>query len=112
VRRAIDPHTGKVLAYGFGRHKDEVFLRLQNLLEPFGIMKFDTDSWGAYEHHVDPEQHRVGKDKTQKIKSKHINLRRRIKRWVRRTICFSKTERMLDLVVGRFINRYEVGRLL
>jgi len=31
---------------------------------------------------------------------------------VRRTICFSKTERMHDLVVGLFINRYEFGRLI
>ena len=41
--------------------------------------------------------------------SKHINLRTRIKRLVRRTICFSKTERMHDLVIGLFINRYEFG---
>ena len=27
----------------------------------------------------------------------------------RRTICFSKTERMHDLVIGLFINRYEFG---
>src|SRR5215813_801916 len=31
------------------------------------------------------------------------------KRLVRRTICFSKTERMHDLVLGLFINRYEFG---
>jgi hypothetical protein len=37
------------------------------------------------------------------------NLRTRIKRLVRRTICFSKTERMHDLVIGLFINRYEFG---
>jgi insertion element IS1 protein InsB len=36
-------------------------------------------------------------------------LRTRIKRLVRRTICFSKTERMHDLVIGLFINRYEFG---
>jgi hypothetical protein len=47
-----------------------------------------------------------------KIESKHINLRTRIKRLVRRTICFSKTERMHDLVIGLFINRYEFGRAL
>ena len=106
---AIDHHTGKVLAYVFGRRKDDVFLRLQKLLEPFGITKFYTDGWGAYEHHIDPEQHTVGKAQTQKIESKHINLRTRIKRLVRRTICFSKTERMHDLVIGLFINRYEFG---
>jgi IS1 family transposase len=55
------------------------------------------------------EQHTIGKAHTQKIESKHINLRTRIKRLVRRTICFSKTERMHDLVIGLFINRYEFG---
>ena len=51
-------------------------------------------------------------ENTQKIESKHINLRTRIKRLVRRTLCFSKTEHMNDLVIGLFINRYEFGRLL
>jgi insertion element IS1 protein InsB len=106
---AIDHHSGKVLAYVVGRRKDEVFLQLKALLEPFGITKYYTDGWGAYERHLDPKHHRVGKDQTQKIESKHINLRTRIKRLVRRTICFSKTERMHDLVVGLFINRYEFG---
>jgi len=109
---AIDHHTGTVLAYVFGRRKDDVFLRLQQLLEPFGITKFSTDGWGAYERHLAAEQHQVGKENTQRIESKHINLRTRIKRLVRRTLCFSKTERMHDLVIGLFINRYEFGRLL
>ena len=109
---AIDHHTGKVLAYVFGRRQDDVFLKLQQLLAPFGITKFYTDGWGAYERHLNPEQHQVGKENTQKIESKHINLRTRIKRLMRRTICFSKTERMHDLVIGLFINRYEFGRLV
>jgi len=45
------------------------------------------------------------KENTQRIESKHINMRTRIKRLVRRTICFSKTTTMHDLVVGLFINR-------
>ena len=109
---AIDHHTGKVLAYVLGRRKDEVFLQLKRLLELFGITRYYTDGWGAYERHLDAKQHRVGKDGTQKIESKHIRLRTRIKRLVRRTICFSKTERMHDLVIGLFINRYEFGLLL
>ena len=106
---AIDHHTGKVLAYVFGRRQDTVFLELKALLEPLGITRYFTDGWGAYERHVTAEQHTVGKAHTQKIESKHINLRTRIKRLVRRTICFSKTERMHDLVIGLFISRYEFG---
>ena len=93
----------------FGRRQDDVFLQLQQLLAPFGITKFDPDGWGAYERHLEAEQHTVGKAHTQKIESKHISMRTRMKRLVRRTICFSKTERMHDLVIGLFINRYEFG---
>jgi insertion element IS1 protein InsB len=80
---AIDHHTGKVLAYVFGRRKDKVFLRLQALLEPFGITRYYTDGWGTYERHVDTAKHTVGKAYMQRIESKHINLRTRIKRLVR-----------------------------
>jgi insertion element IS1 protein InsB len=81
-------------------------------LAPFHITRFYTDGMGAYERHIDPEQHTIGKAHTQKIESKHINLRTRIKRLVRRTICFSKTTTMHDLVIGLFINRYEFGLLI
>ena len=106
---AIDHHSGQVLAYVFGRRKDEIFLQLKELLERFGITRFYPDGWGAYERHIDLEQHTIGKAQTQKIESKPINLRTRIKRLVRRTLCFSKTTTMHDLVIGLFINRYEFG---
>ena len=106
---AIDHHTGQGLASVFGRRQDTVFVELKALLKPCGITRYFTDGWGAYERHLDAEQHQVGKENTQKIESKHINLRTRIKRLVRRTLCFSKTEHMHDLVIGLFINRYEFG---
>lgn len=106
---AIDRSTGAVLAYVLGRRQDEVFLDLKGLLEPFGITRFYTDDWGAYERHLDPEKHVIGKQNTQRIERKHLTLRTRIKRLVRRTICFSKSTRMHDIVIGLFINRYEFG---
>lgn len=109
---AIDHKTGQVLAYVFGQRKDEVFLELKELLQPFGISRFYTDNWGAYSRHYEKQKHIVGKQNTQKIESKHINLRTRIKRLVRKTICFSKTVRMHDIVIGIFINRYEFGLLI
>lgn len=106
---AIDHKTGLVLAYVFGQRKDEVFLELKELLQPFGISRFYTDDWGAYSRHLEKQKHIVGKQNTQRIESKHINLRTRIKRLARKTICFSKTVRMHDIVIGIFINRYEFG---
>ena len=107
---AIDHQTGEVLAYVFGRRKDEVFLKLKALLDPFGLTHYYTDKWGAYTRHLDPEQHTVSKRGTQKIERKHLTLRARIKRLVRKTICFSKSTQMHDIVIGLFVNRYAFGR--
>jgi insertion element IS1 protein InsB len=109
---AIDHRSGQVLAYVFGRRKDEVFLKLKALLEPFGITRYYTDSWGAYTRHLDADTHQPGKRNTQKIERKHLTLRTRIKRLARKTICFSKSIQMHDIVIGLFVNRYEFGILL
>lgn len=106
---AIDHRTGEVLAYVFGRRQDEVFLQLRALLEPFRITRFQTDYWGAYGRHRDPEEHHPGKRNTQHIERKHLTLRTRIKRLVRKTICFSKSIEMHDIAIGLFVNRYECG---
>ena len=77
---AIERRSGKVIAYVFGTRKDEVFLQLKALLQPFGINRFYTDDWGAYKRHLDASKHEIGKQNTQKIENKHLNLRTRIKR--------------------------------
>jgi insertion element IS1 protein InsB len=106
---AIDHRSGKVLTYVFGRRKDEVFLKLKTLLAPFGITRYYTDYWGAYTRHLDANEHQPGKRHTQKIERKHLTLRTRIKRLTRKTICFSKSIQMHDLVIGLFVNWYEFG---
>jgi len=106
---AIDHATGEVLAYVLADHKDEALIALKALLEPFGIMQFYSDDWGAYERHIPPVFHTVGKRNTQKIERKHLTLRTRIKRLARKTICFSKSVVMHDLVIGLFINRVAFG---
>jgi insertion element IS1 protein InsB len=66
--------------------------------------------WGAYTRHLDPDVHCPGKRNTQKSERKHLTLRTRMKRLVRKTICFSKTTQMHDIVIGLFVNRYAFGR--
>jgi insertion element IS1 protein InsB len=106
---AIDHHTGQILAYVFGTREDETFLKLKALLAPFGITHFYTDGWGAYCRHLEPSTHTVGKQHTQKIERKHLTFRTRLKRLTRKTICFSRSILMHDLVIGLFINRYAFG---
>ena len=104
---AIEHCSAQVLAYVFGSRTDEVFLQLKKLLEPFGITKFYTDGLKTYERHLPPEKRQISKLNMQTIERKHLTLRTRIKRLARKSICFSKSVQMHDLVIGLFINRYE-----
>ena len=106
---ALDHRRRHVLAYVFGRRTDEVFVKLKTLLKPFGIRRSYTDSWGAYKRHLTAKVHTPGKRTTQQIECNHLPLRTRLKRLVRKTICFSKSIAMHDTVIGLFINRYEFG---
>jgi insertion element IS1 protein InsB len=106
---AIDHASSTLLAYVFGRRKDDVFQQLQSLLQPFNITRYYTDNGGTYERHLPTDQHEVGKKNTQKIERKNLNLRTWIKRLTRKTICFSKSDLMYDTVIGLLINKVEFG---
>ena len=106
---AVDHSTRMVLAYTFGKRKDEVFKELKALLEPFGITMFYSDDWGSYERNLNPENHTISKKNTQIIERKNLTLRRRIKRLCRKTICYSKCVKMHDIVIGLVINIIEFG---
>lgn len=106
---AIDHETGEELAYTFGRREDKAFEKLKSLLEPFNIIRFFTDDWGAYLRKIESDKHIIGKRNTQKIERRHLTLRTRIKRLARRTICFSKCKEMHDKILGMFINREFFG---
>ncbi len=106
---AIDHQTHQILAYTFGRRKDEVFRAFQKMLEPFCISMFYTDDWGSYLRNIPADSHTIGKKNTQSIERKNLTLRTRIKRLCRKTICFSKSVIMHDTVIGLVINILEFG---
>lgn len=106
---AVDHATNTLLAYVFGKRQDTVFKELKALLEPFGISRYYTDDWDAYERHLETGMHEVGKRNTQKIERKNLNFRTWIKRLTRKTICFSKLETLHDTVIGLLINKVEFG---
>jgi insertion element IS1 protein InsB len=96
------------LSLGDSKH-DTVLVQRTALWEPGGITRFSTDGWGAEERHLDAEQDAVGEANTQNMESTHIHRRTRIKRLVRRMVCFSQTAHLHAVVLGRFINRCACG---
>jgi len=74
----------------FGKRKDDIFIKFKELLKPFDITKFYTDDWGSYQRHLNETEHIIGKNNTQIIE--------------RKTICYSKSVEMHDIVIGLAIN--------
>ncbi len=106
---AIEHKIGEILAYTFGKRKNKVFIELRKLLKPFKIEMNYSDDWISYKKYIDKRKHTIGKKNTQKIERKNLNFRTRIKRLARKTICYSKTEQMHDIIIGLYINILEFG---
>ena len=82
------------------------------MLKPCGSVHCYTAAAGVYERHLPAAGHPIGKGYTQQIERKQLTLGTRIKRLARKTICFSKSVLMHDIVIGLFVNRYEFGNLV
>jgi len=106
---AIKHDTCEILAYTFGKRKDSVFLKLKKFLKQFQINMYYSDNWISYRKYIEKSKHKIGKINTRKIERKNLTLRTKIKRLARKTICYSKTQQMHDIVIGLFINTFEFG---
>ena len=108
--RAVDHATNTPLAFVFGTREHKYLKELLSLLKPFHIRKVYADGNFAYSRDILADKLIVGKKNTQQIERDHLTLRTRIKRLCRKTICFSKNERIHKAVIGTFINIFFFGR--
>ena len=97
--------TGQVLAFVFGRRTHATFRRLLAVLVQAGwtVEQWFTDAWGAYEACLPAARHQKGKAPMQRLERKHLTLRTRLKRLMRKTICFSKKQFFHDGLITLFI---------
>ena len=105
---AFDRRTKQIIAYHLGRRTDESCRALLEKLRGCGINSIYTDRFESYNKLL-PElrpksQHVMSKRETRNIERRNMNFRTHIKRLSRRTICFSKSVEMHDLVVKLYVN--------
>ena len=101
---AFSPKTKRVVGYVRGRRTDASCQQLLDKLAGCQITRFYTDYWESYEKLIPEHRHWVGKAGTQRIERNNLTIRTRLKRWHRRTICFSKSEEMDDAVLKLFFH--------
>ena len=102
---AWEPRYKRIIAHAFGKRSTETFNKLQLLLSKYTIQQYYTDNYRVYSANLPTDKHTIGKVHTQRIERNNLTLRSRIKRLVRKTIGFSKSEAIHDKVIGTFIER-------
>ncbi len=80
----------EILAFTMGKRNSKIVYNLWMKLKQIDIDFFLTDNWQASKVVLPPEKHIVGKTFTKAIEGVNTWFRTRIRRLVRRTVCFSK----------------------
>ena len=103
---AINNENGDVIAYVLGSIKLQSLERLTALISDLNlnISCVYTDNNFSYYEVIPHDILRIGKRNTQKIERKHLTFRSRLKRLARKTVCYSKSLEMHNILFGLLIN--------
>jgi insertion element IS1 protein InsB len=67
------------------------------------VKNYHTDAWEAYQKYLPAENHFISKLGTVSIERNNLNFRTHLKHLERKTICFSKSEKMHDAVIKIYV---------
>ena len=113
---ALCRQTRQVVAFVIGDRSEQTCHRLwKTIPELFRQAQCYTDFWKAYSKVVPEAQHTaVGKEsgQTAHVERWNLTLRQRLARFVRRTLSFSKSEKMHEACLRLFIHRYNCSLAL
>jgi insertion element IS1 protein InsB len=107
----FDAARQQIICWQTGRRTDATCEQLLAKLEGCQVLRYCTDQWESYAKLLPVERHWVGKDATQGIERQNLNFRTHLKRYQRKTICFSKSDQMHDAVTKLYINHSNQGHL-
>lgn len=87
---AICKQSGEILAANWGKRNKKSIKDLLKKLQEIAVNFYCTDNWRAFAEVLPKEKHILGKKYTKKIEGINTWFRTRLRRLVRRTVCFSK----------------------
>lgn len=103
---AITSSSRRIGAFVNGRRTDKNCQELVGKYQNSKVAEFASDDWQSYQKYVPSEIHHIGKDKTQRIERVNLNFRVHLKRLNRKTIAFSKSDKMHDAVIKLYVRHH------
>ncbi len=96
IMYAINKQTRKVVHFLVGRRTKENLQRLIDKIMLLNPRRIYTDKLNIYRSIIDSRIHRTRQYAINRIERMNLNLRTHLKRLSRRTICFSRSQYMLE----------------
>ena len=96
VMYAINKTTGKVIDFCVGRRTKENLKKITDSLLLLNPKKIYTDGLTIYKTLIPEKLHKMFAHCTNKIERKNLNIRTHLKRLSRKTICFTRSNEMLE----------------
>ena len=101
----MDSTVGKVLGFVYGGRSIKTARELFKQLKGLPTMGYGTDFLKTYEQLIPTTVQHQGKTFTTQIESLNCRLRHYLARLNRRTLCYSKSKRMLEISLKLLIHK-------
>ena len=99
ITYAINRKTRQVIDVAFGSRSKQNLGKVINAVKSQNPKKIVTDRLNTYPNLIAPEKHDTTRYSNNRIERANLTLRTNIKRLSRKTICFSKSQKMLEACV-------------
>jgi insertion element IS1 protein InsB len=104
ITYAINRRTRCVIDIAFGSRNKANLGKVINAVKVHSPKKIVTDKLNSYPNLVAPAEHDTTRYSNNRIERANLTLRTNIKRLSRRTICFSKSQKMLEACVLLYLD--------
>jgi IS1 family transposase len=110
---AVDRNGHRYLQFVCGDRSTKTGLKLWDKMKDIPIERYTSDYWASYDEFIPPEKHLKTKRETYTVEGYNCRLRHYLARLHRKTLCYSKTEYMLELslnlLMRKLNNRIAIG---
>ncbi len=107
IAYAINRRTNDVIDIAFGARTSENLGKITSALKSLHPLKIITDKLNTYPKIIVPVLHDTRRYANNKIERSHLTFRTHIKRLLRKTICYSKSEKMLEACVLLYLDYHD-----
>jgi len=96
---ALEKESKEVVSFNVGKRTNKTLRRVIDTLKLSDAKKIFTDGLKNYKYLIESNVHAVKHHATNHIERKNLTIRTHLKRFSRRTICFSRSDVMLDAIL-------------